>query len=58
MKRRTFSREFKLESVKLVTERGVAVDRLASALARCGACQGVGGSNRTVSDPRSRNAAL
>ncbi len=25
MKRRTFSREFKLEAVKLVTERGVAV---------------------------------
>ena len=25
MKRRTFSREFKIEAVKLVTERGVAV---------------------------------
>lgn len=30
-RRRTFSREFKLEAVKLVTERGVAVAQAASA---------------------------
>lgn len=36
MQRRKFSREFKLEAVKLVRERGVAVAQAARDLAGCG----------------------